>query len=59
MSVSFIATVSLISSMVLFYSHVYMAGDKYLSRFIVLVFLFVVSIVFLILSPNIVRILLG
>lgn len=36
-----------------------MAGDLNLIRFIILVFLFVVSIMLLILSPNIIRILLG
>jgi NADH-ubiquinone oxidoreductase chain 5 len=37
----------------------YIGGDKTISRFIILVFLFVLSIVFIVLSPNIVRILLG
>jgi len=36
-----------------------MAGDKFFTRFILLVYLFVLSIIFLILSPNIIRILLG
>lgn len=49
----------LISSIVMFYSHVYIIEDKRVSRFIILVFLFVLSIVFLVLSPNIVSILLG
>jgi len=38
--------VLLISSIVLFYSHQYMAGDVRINRFIVLVFLFVLSIIF-------------
>jgi len=45
--------------MVLFYSAIYIAGDKFFNRFIILVYLFVLSIVFLIVSPNIIRILLG
>lgn len=57
--VSFIGTVLLISSIIIAYSHLYIEGDKTISRFIILVFLFVLSIVFLVLSPNIVRILLG
>jgi NADH-ubiquinone oxidoreductase chain 5 len=51
--------VIIISSMVLFYRFFYMAEEKFFSRFILLVYLFVLSIVFLILSPNIIRILLG
>jgi len=58
-SLSFIGLVIFISSMVFFYSYVYIEGDKFLSRFILLVFLFVASMVFLIVSPNIIRILLG
>lgn len=49
----------LISSMVLIYSFYYIEGDKFLYRFIFLVYLFVLSILFIILSPNIIRILLG
>lgn len=49
----------LISSIVIFYSYSYITGDCNISRFIILVFLFVLSMVFLVLSPNIVRILLG
>jgi NADH-ubiquinone oxidoreductase chain 5 len=49
----------LISSMVLFYSLEYMRGDKFLYRFIIMVYLFVLSIIILILSPNIIRVLLG
>lgn len=51
--------VMLISSIVFFYRLIYIGGDKFLSRFIFLVFLFVVSIIFLIISPNIISILLG
>lgn len=59
MRLRFIGVVFLISSMVLFYCYIYIIGDLNLVRFIVLVFLFVVSIILLILSPNIIRILLG
>nr|NP_976159.1 NADH dehydrogenase subunit 5 [Gomphiocephalus hodgsoni]AAO43665.1 NADH dehydrogenase subunit 5 [Gomphiocephalus hodgsoni] len=59
MSLMFMGTVLLISSMVSFYSYSYMEGDINISRFIILVFLFVVSMILLILSPNMVSILLG
>lgn len=55
----FIGLVIIISSMVLFYSTYYIIGDKFFTRFIITVYLFVLSIVFLILSPNLIRILLG
>ena len=59
MSLFFIATVSIISARVLFYSSSYIAGDYFLSRFIRLVILFVLRIWILILRPNFIRILLG
>lgn len=58
-SLSFISVVMLISSMVLIYSHSYIAGDKNFNRFIILVYMFVVSIILIVISPNLVRILLG
>jgi len=58
-SLTFIGFVMLISSIVLFYRTSYMEGDKFIYRFIILVFLFVVSILLLIISPNIISILLG
>jgi len=45
--------------MVLVYSSSYIEGDKFLYRFIMLVYLFVLSILMLIVSPNLIRILLG
>lgn len=48
-----------ISSIVLMYSYYYIEGDKYLYRFIILVYLFVLSMLLIIISPNIIRILLG
>nr|AMM04648.1 NADH dehydrogenase subunit 5 [Folsomia candida] len=59
MSLSFTGLVMFISSMVLFYSIMYMEGDKFLTRFIFLVYFFVLSMVFMILSPNMISILLG
>jgi len=55
----FMGLVLIISSIVLFYRTYYIIGDKHLFRFIYLVYFFVLSIVLLILSPNIIRILLG
>lgn len=55
----FMSFVSLISSMVIFYRKEYILIDKRLNRFILLVLIFVLSIIFLIISPNIIRILLG
>lgn len=58
-SLRFISTVTFISSMVLIYSHSYISGDKNFNRFIILVYLFVISIILMVLRPNLVRILLG
>jgi len=58
-STIFIALVLLISSIVIFYRTYYIIGDKHFVRFIFLVYFFVLSMVLLILSPNIIRILLG
>jgi len=55
----FSSLVIFISSMVLFYRRIYISGDKNFYRFIILVYLFVVSIIFLIISPNIISILIG
>lgn len=55
----FISFVLFISSLVIFYRKDYIRGDLNLNRFIILVLLFVFSIVILILSPNLIRILLG
>lgn len=59
MSLLFIGIVILISALVIFYRKEYMAGDKTEVRFILLVLIFVLSIMFLIISPNLIRILLG
>nr|YP_010140020.1 NADH dehydrogenase subunit 5 [Aulacochilus grouvellei]QQK56319.1 NADH dehydrogenase subunit 5 [Aulacochilus grouvellei] len=59
MSLLFLSFVLFISSMVIYYSEEYMAGDYFLDRFILLVVMFVLSMIMLIISPNIVSILLG
>nr|YP_010362078.1 NADH dehydrogenase subunit 5 [Agriotes fuscicollis]UNQ87638.1 NADH dehydrogenase subunit 5 [Agriotes fuscicollis] len=59
MSLLFMSFVLYISSMVIFYSEEYMEGDIYINRFILLVVMFVLSMMFLIISPNLISILLG
>nr|AII02386.1 NADH dehydrogenase subunit 5 [Lacosoma valva] len=59
MSLLFMMFVSLISSVVIFYSKSYMSSELNLNRFIILVLLFVLSMILLIISPNIISILLG
>nr|AML25790.1 NADH dehydrogenase subunit 5 [Histeridae sp. BMNH 1274329] len=59
MSLLFMSFVLFISSMVVYYSEGYMEGDINLTRFILLIFLFVLSMMFLIISPNLISILLG
>nr|YP_006576011.1 NADH dehydrogenase subunit 5 [Cucujus clavipes]ACZ58536.1 NADH dehydrogenase subunit 5 [Cucujus clavipes] len=59
MSLLFMSFVMFISSMVIYYSSDYMHGDKYIKRFILLVILFVMSMVLLIISPNLISLLLG
>nr|YP_010987670.1 NADH dehydrogenase subunit 5 [Platystethus dilutipennis]WON66102.1 NADH dehydrogenase subunit 5 [Platystethus dilutipennis] len=59
MSFLFMSFVLFISSMVMYYSKEYMLGDMNLSRFILIIFMFVMSMMLLIISPNLVSILLG
>nr|YP_010459018.1 NADH dehydrogenase subunit 5 [Asura megala]UUB71782.1 NADH dehydrogenase subunit 5 [Asura megala] len=59
MSLLFMMFVFLISSVVIYYSKSYMMSEINLSRFIILVLLFVMSMMLLIISPNIISILLG
>uniref|UniRef100_A0AAU7LK42 NADH-ubiquinone oxidoreductase chain 5 n=1 Tax=Thalassa montezumae TaxID=3129753 RepID=A0AAU7LK42_9CUCU len=59
MSLMFMSFVLFISSMVIFYSKSYMEMEKDLNRFILLVVLFVISMMLLIISPNLISILLG
>uniref|UniRef100_UPI0030030860 NADH dehydrogenase subunit 5 n=1 Tax=Acromantis hesione TaxID=2033270 RepID=UPI0030030860 len=59
MSLLFMSFVTLISSLVILYSEDYMYSDITLNRFIFLVLMFVLSMIFLIISPNLISILLG
>nr|ARO34938.1 NADH dehydrogenase subunit 5 [Pachycephus cruentatus] len=59
MSLIFMSFVLFISSMVLIYSFDYMKDEIYFKRFILLILLFVLSMLFMIVSPNLLSILLG
>nr|YP_009176327.1 NADH dehydrogenase subunit 5 [Megaphragma amalphitanum]ALI86576.1 NADH dehydrogenase subunit 5 [Megaphragma amalphitanum] len=59
MSLMFIFTVLIISSMIMIYISEYMNHDNYKNRFYYLVFLFIISMLLMILSPNMISILLG
>lgn len=59
MSLLFMGFVFIISSLVILYRDDYMFGDLNIVRFVLLVLIFVVSIMFLIISPNVISILLG
>nr|AZL35827.1 NADH dehydrogenase subunit 5 [Cosmoscarta heros] len=59
MSLIFMSFVLLISSLVIYYSVEYMDIDFNINRFFYLVMMFVLSMMFLIISPNLVSILLG
>nr|WKU83733.1 NADH dehydrogenase subunit 5 [Alipumilio avispas] len=59
MSLMFMSFVLLISSLVIYYSKEYMSGDIHINRFILLVLMFVMSMMLLIISPNLISILLG
>nr|QXT45650.1 NADH dehydrogenase subunit 5 [Idaea simplicior] len=59
MSLLFLMFVSLISSVVIYYSKSYMISEMNLMRFIMLVLMFVFSMILLIISPNMISILLG
>nr|YP_009468692.1 NADH dehydrogenase subunit 5 [Monomia gladiator]AVA09751.1 NADH dehydrogenase subunit 5 [Monomia gladiator] len=58
-SLLFMSFVFAISGSVLFYSGSYMSGDKTFNRFMYLVLAFVLSMSFMVLSPNLISILLG
>ncbi|NP_006909.1 NADH dehydrogenase subunit 5 (mitochondrion) [Drosophila yakuba] len=59
MSLLFMSFVLMIASLVIFYSKEYMESDENINRFIMLVLMFVLSMMLLIISPNLVSILLG
>lgn len=58
-SLIFMSFVLIISSLVIYYRKEYMESDYKINRFIILVLIFVSSIILLIISPNLIRILLG
>nr|AMP43736.1 NADH dehydrogenase subunit 5 [Heleodromia immaculata] len=59
MSLMFMSFVLLISCLVIYYSMEYMSSDIFINRFIMLVLMFVLSMMLLIISPNLISILLG
>nr|QNE85784.1 NADH dehydrogenase subunit 5 [Musca autumnalis] len=59
MSLIFMSFVLMISSLVIYYSKEYMESDYKINRFIMLVLMFVMSMMLLIISPNLISILLG
>nr|APX55738.1 NADH dehydrogenase subunit 5 [Sinopodisma pieli] len=59
MSLIFMSFVMYISSLVIYYSEDYMSDEKNINRFIMIVLMFILSMGFLIISPNLISILLG
>nr|AMH85356.1 NADH dehydrogenase subunit 5 [Drosophila unipunctata] len=59
MSLLFMSFVLMIASLVIYYSKEYMSSDENINRFIMLVLMFVLSMMLLIISPNLISILLG
>nr|QOL00719.1 NADH dehydrogenase subunit 5 [Oxya adentata] len=59
MSLIFMSFVMYISSLVIYYSEDYMHNEKNINRFIIIVLMFILSMVLLIISPNLISILLG
>nr|YP_010447341.1 NADH dehydrogenase subunit 5 [Piophila casei]UTN43261.1 NADH dehydrogenase subunit 5 [Piophila casei] len=59
MSLLFMSFVLMIASLVIYYSKEYMSSDININRFIMLVLMFVLSMMLLIISPNLISILLG
>lgn len=55
----FIGVVLLISSIIFIYRRVYIRGDNFRNRFILLVFIFIMSMILMIIRPNIFSILFG
>jgi len=58
-SLLFISLIILISSIIMIYRYIYIFGHENIYRFVILVNLFVLSIIFIVLRPNIIRILFG
>nr|AWV84050.1 NADH dehydrogenase subunit 5 [Tettigades lacertosa] len=59
MSTMFLSTVMFISSMVILYSGEYMSSDKTINRFMYIVMMFVISMMMLVISPNMISIIIG
>nr|YP_009826120.1 NADH dehydrogenase subunit 5 [Chorthippus fallax]QIV68407.1 NADH dehydrogenase subunit 5 [Chorthippus fallax] len=59
MSLIFMSFVMYISSLVIYYSEDYMSVEMNINRFIMIVLMFILSMGFLIISPNLISILLG
>nr|AFN24852.1 NADH dehydrogenase subunit 5 [Locusta migratoria] len=59
MSLVFMSFVMYISSLVIYYSNDYMHNESNINRFIMIVLMFILSMAFLIISPNLISILLG
>nr|QOL00940.1 NADH dehydrogenase subunit 5 [Chorthippus nemus] len=59
MSLIFMSFVMYISSLVIYYSEDYMSGEMNMNRFVMIVLMFILSMGFLIISPNLISILLG
>nr|YP_009735147.1 NADH dehydrogenase subunit 5 [Acropyga myops]QBG38635.1 NADH dehydrogenase subunit 5 [Acropyga myops] len=55
----FISVVMLISSMIMLYSMIYMKDEIYLDRFVYLLIFFIMSMILMIMSPNLISILFG
>lgn len=49
----------MISSIIFIYRVIYMGADVYVNRFSILIFIFIVSILLMVISPNVFRILFG
>lgn len=58
-SILFISFIMLISSIIILYRITYMRGEKNMNRFNYLLILFILSILLIVISPNVVRILIG
>nr|AXI98708.1 NADH dehydrogenase subunit 5 [Pseudoniphargus ruffoi] len=59
MSLTFLSVVGFISGCIMKYSYYYMEGEKNFLRFVMVLLLFVGSMMFLIVSPNLISLLLG
>nr|WMH03358.1 NADH dehydrogenase subunit 5 [Encyrtus aurantii] len=59
MTLMFLFTVLLISSMIFFYCCEYMSGDSNINRFFYLIYFFVISMILMIISPSLLTIIIG